>query len=212
MTDNPDPKEAITNELTEQIDVGSLVTGDSVSDQVDGASLGRTIGETVGALAGRYLGRATSDWLVSKLSFQSNDEGERSLLRRIGGAFIVALGRTLSRPQFRDPLENRLREYVERREETLDEAKETAKEAATDAKEIMEGVSDEDSSTDASNLDADDIQTIREETYRDLLEKMEYSELQSIAKEVGVKANLSREELVDAIAEDFNDDSEEDKE
>ena len=37
---------------------------------------------------------------------------------------------------------------------------------------------------------------------------MEYSELQSIAKEVDVKANLGRDEMVDAIVEQFNDESE----
>ncbi|WP_433623829.1 hypothetical protein [Halomicrococcus sp. NG-SE-24] len=212
MTDNPDLKETITDELTEQIDVSSLLAGDGVSDQVDGASLGRTIGETVGAFAGRYVGRTAFDWLVSKLTFQNDDEGERSLLRRIGGAFVVALGRTLSRPQFRDSIESALREHVEQREEALAEAKESAEEAATDTKEDVEGESGEDASIDASNLDADDIQAIREETYRDLLETMEYSELRSVAKEVGVKANLKHEEMVDAIVEEFNDSAKPDEE
>ncbi|WP_227380824.1 hypothetical protein [Haladaptatus halobius] len=212
MTDDPNPKEAIVDEVTEQVDVGSLVAGDSVSEQVDGASLGRAVGEAVGALAGRYLGRAAFDWLVSKLPFQHDDDGERSLLRRLISAFIVALRRTLSRPEFRNPIENTLREYIKRREKSLDEVKETAEEAATDAKEAVEDMSDENSSIDPSDLDANEIQAIREETYRDLLEKMEYSELQSIAKEVGVKANLEREELVDAIAEEFNDGSEADEE
>lgn len=48
-----------------RVDVGSLVAGDSVFEQVDGASLGRAVGEAVGAFAGRYLGRAVFDWLVS---------------------------------------------------------------------------------------------------------------------------------------------------
>ncbi|WP_458188783.1 hypothetical protein [Haladaptatus sp. NG-WS-4] len=225
MSDTPSPKEAVTDELTDQVDVGSLVSGDSVSDQVDGASLGRTFGESVGALAGRQLGRVVVGRVASKLGLR-DDEGDRSSFGRLASAFVVALGRTLSQPQFREPIEDALRGYVEQREaaeKTLDEAKETAEEAAEMAEETVEDGADEASdaaeestdeatdaasTVDASDLDPDDVQAIREETYRDLLETMEYSELQSLAKEVDVKANLQHDELVDAIVEEFNDESE----
>ncbi|WP_227375161.1 hypothetical protein [Haladaptatus halobius] len=235
MTEAPDPKEAVTDELTEQVDVSSLMTGDSVAEQVDGASLGRAFGEAVGAFAGRRLGRIAVDRVVSKLPFRSEDdhEGERSPLRRLASAFVVALGRTLRRPQFREPIEDALRGYVEEREEALDEAEKTAQQAAeeaagtveeaageaadtaeettegaaTEAKEAAEDVTD----AGVGDLTADDVQAIKEETYRELLETMEYSELQSIAKEVGVKANLKREEILDAIVEEFNDGADEDE-
>jgi hypothetical protein len=45
---------------------------------------------------------------------------------------------------------------------------------------------------------------LRKETYRELLEMMEYSKLQSIAKEAGVKANQEREEMIDAIVDQFD--------
>ncbi|GAA0222249.1 hypothetical protein ACFFQF_08090 [Haladaptatus pallidirubidus] len=237
MTDTPDPKEAVTDELTEQLDVSSLVAGDSVTEQVDGASLGRAFGEAVGALAGRQLGRVAVDRAASKVPFKSSDEeGDRSLLHRLGRALVVAVGRTLRQPQFREPIEDALRGYVEQREKALDDAKETAEETTEKAAEtVKEGASEASdtaqetaeeavtetneaddeatsaaSSIDASDLSADDVQTIREETYRDLLETMDYSELQSIAKEVGVKANLQRDEMVDAVVEEFNDGSETD--
>ncbi|WP_458207522.1 hypothetical protein [Haladaptatus sp. NG-SE-30] len=238
MSDTPDPKEAVADELTDQVDIGSLVSGDNVGEQVDGESLGRSFGEAVGALAGRQLGRHVVGRIGSKLPFQSDEDP--SLLRRLATAFVVAIGRTLSRPQFKEPIEDALRGYIEQREEAaqaLDEAKETAEEAAEEATEMAEEGADEasdtaeeaasdaeeaaaeteeaaeeatddDSAIDASDLDPDDVQAIREETYRELLETMEYSELQSLAKEVGVKANLQRDELVDEIVEEFNDGSE----
>ncbi|MCO8252294.1 hypothetical protein NKF26_00585 [Haladaptatus sp. AB618] len=235
MSDTPDPKEAITDELSDQVDVGSLVKGESVGDQVDGQSLGRSFGESVGALAGRKLGRVAAGQLLSKLPFQGSDDENPSLLGRLASAFVVALGKTLRKPQFRDPIESSLREYVEKREstETLDDAKETTEEVVeslgegededgesdekesdekkSDEKESDEKKSDEKESdeggTDAADVDLnpDDVQAIREETYRELLETMDYSELQSVAKEVDVKANLGRDEMVDAIVEQFND-------
>ncbi len=243
MSDTPDPKEAITDELSDQVDVGSLVKGESVGDQVDGESLGRSFGESVGALAGRKLGRLVVGRLLSKLPLQGGDDENPSLLRRLASALAVALGKTLSQPKFRDPIESSLREYVENREaaETLDDAKETAEQVAetldeedeaeetteeeSDEGDVEEGSDEDDTedeeeaegdaeegSTDASdvNLNPDDVQAIREETYRELLETMDYSELQSVAKEVGVKANLGRDDMVDAIVEQFNDDSESD--
>ncbi|WP_227352946.1 hypothetical protein [Haladaptatus salinisoli] len=231
MSEAPDPKEAVADELTEQLDVGSLVTGDGVTEQVDGSSLGRAFGEAVGALAGRRLGRLAVDRVVSKLPFRSEDESEPSPLRRLGSAFGVALVRTLRRPQFREPIEDALRGYVEKREEALDEAEKTAQQAAeeaagtveraadeaTDAAEETaeeaateaEAAADEVTDSDVGDLTADDVQAIKEETYRELLETMEYSELQSIAKEVGVRANLKREEMLDAIVENFKAKSEE---
>jgi hypothetical protein len=226
MSDTSDPKEVIKEELTEQVDVGSLVTGESVGDQVDGESLGRSFGESVGALAGRKLGRLAVGRLLSKLPFRDGGDGNPSFLRRLARSFVVALGKTLSQPQFRDPIEKTLREYVEKREAagTLDDAKETAEEAAEKASETAGGDADEASDSaenedgaeektgglSTNDLNPDDVQAIREETYRELLETMEYSELQSIAKEVDVKANLGRDDLVDAIVEQFNDESEQD--
>lgn len=220
MSDTPDPKEAITDELSDQVDVGSLVKGESVGDQVDGESLGRSFGESVGALAGRKLGRVAAGQLLSKLPFQGSDDENPSLLGRLASAFVVALGKTLRKPQFRDPIESSLREYVEKREstETLDDAKKTTEEVVeslgedededeeSDEKESDEGDTDKED-TDAADVDLnpDDVQAIREETYRELLETMDYSELQSVAKEVDVKANLGRDEMVDAIVEQFND-------
>ncbi len=45
----------------------------------------------------------------------------------------------------------------------------------------------------------DNLEDRRADTLEDFLGVMSYSDLQSVAKDVGVKANLSREEMTDAI-------------
>ncbi|WP_207588022.1 hypothetical protein [Halomontanus rarus] len=50
-------------------------------------------------------------------------------------------------------------------------------------------------------LEAADLEGVRRDTLEDLLEVMSYRDLQSVAKDVGVKANLSREEMTEEIVE-----------
>lgn len=52
-----------------------------------------------------------------------------------------------------------------------------------------------------TTLEAADLEGVRRDTLEDLLEVMSYRDLQSVAKDVGVKANLSREEMTDEIVE-----------
>jgi hypothetical protein len=54
-----------------------------------------------------------------------------------------------------------------------------------------------------SDMSADDLEQMREDTYRELLEVMSYRDMQSIAKELDVKANLSEDELTERIVEQF---------
>jgi hypothetical protein len=208
VSESVDVKAEVVDEITDQVDVGALVTGDDVTDQLEGESLGRSVGEAVGTTVGRYLGRKATRWLRSTLPFGGDADGEESLLARVGGAFVVALGRTLNDEQVRDPLEKTLRQYVEEREQRLQEAKDTASEATDSASEAASDATD--AVSDAANLDAGQMEELRKETYRDLLEMMEYSKLQSIAKESDVKANQSREEMVDAIVEQFESQSTDD--
>jgi hypothetical protein len=221
VSESVDVKAEVVDEITDQVDVGSLVTGDDVTDQLEGESLGRSVGEAVGTTVGRYLGRKATRWLRSKLPFGGDTDGDESLLARIGGAFVVALGRTLNEEQVRDPLEKTLRQYVEERERRLEEAKESASDAADSASDAASDAADStsdaasdaaDSVSDAASLDTGQMEELRKDTYRDLLEMMEYSKLQSIAKDAGVKANQSRDEMIDAIVEQFEGGSEDESE
>jgi len=60
-----------------------------------------------------------------------------------------------------------------------------------------------------SEIPIDDLDDMREETYREMLEVMSYRDLQSVAKEVDVKANLSQEEMTDRIVEEFSEQQDE---
>lgn len=208
MSDDSNLTQAVTDELTEQVDIGDLVTGDDVTDQLDGESLGRSVGEAVGALLGRRVARDVVERVRSKLPFGDGREVDRGPLGRLGAALFVALVRTLRKPQFSEPLKDSLREFAETREEQLSDAKETgedaAESAADTADEAAEPVADAaDEDVNIGDLNADDMAALRQETYRELLEMMEYSKLQSIAKEVGVQANLKRETMIDNLVEAF---------
>lgn len=62
---------------------------------------------------------------------------------------------------------------------------------------------------DASTVSADDLRDLKRETYRDLLEQMSYRDMQSVAKDLDVKANLGREEMTDSIVETLAGDADE---
>lgn len=60
--------------------------------------------------------------------------------------------------------------------------------------------------TDEMEATAENLEELRTETLEDFLEVMSYRDLQSVAKEVGVKANLSREEMTRRIVAQVTDD------
>ncbi|GAB7017847.1 hypothetical protein [Halostagnicola bangensis] len=88
-------------------------------------------------------------------------------------------------------------------DDAVDESDDAVDEGEEDGK-----VADEDSTTDdeqdsdeGDEPDAGDLEGLRKETLEQFLEIMSYSDLQSVAKDVGVKANLSREEMTERIVE-----------
>jgi len=221
VSDSSEFTDTLADELSEQIDVGGLVTGDDVSDQVDPESLGRSLGEVAGAALGRRVGRRVSRWLVSKVPFADPGGDESSSLAgTVAGALFVALRRTFSKPEFREPVVDALRsvttDWRGRLEEVQTETAAAAGAGAEAAKEAVDEATDEAKATaeeaadaaaavgDADELDPEQLQTLREGTYRELLEMMEYSQLQSLAKKVDVKANTARDQMIDDIVEQFN--------
>ncbi len=75
-------------------------------------------------------------------------------------------------------------------------ADEADEEAAAEAEEAEAADEDQEDAADSGGVDAPD--SIEE------LEELSYRELQSLAKEAGVKANLKTEEMVDRIAEELD--------
>lgn len=216
----PDPADAVVDELKEQIDVGKAVTGGGIQEQIDGAKLGRAVGRSVGAAAGRRLGRAVGRRVDDLL--QADQEGERSRLGRVVHAVATATAKTLNHPEYREPIGDVLRTYVGElddrlgadkaseavdeaagaAEEGIDEAEGTAEEARETAEEGTPDASEALSGTGAEAL-PDDLGEVKRETYRNLLEVMSYEDLQSVAKEVGVRANQKRDDMIDDIVEQF---------
>lgn len=186
-----DVSETVVDEVTDQVDAADVVTGESVAEQVDGARLGRAVGETVGALVGRQVGDLLVGRLTRKLGFGDDDE-PTTRSGRVLRALAIAVARTLSQPEIRDSLESSLRQVVTDREST--EADEAESEETGDEAE-----------TTASDIDPETLQSLKRDTYRDLLEQMDYSELQSLAKDASVKANMKREDLIDELVEQFGD-------
>lgn len=209
-------KETVTDEVADQVDAGDVVSSGAITDKLDGAKLGRAVGEAVGASLGRRVGDLLFGRLLSKLGIGDGEQSTRT--GRVLSAVGVALGRTLSKPQFRDPLKSALRDLVASREAADEETDgEEGDGEETDGEETdgeeSDGEESDGDETDGeedtpAEIDAETLQSLKRDTYRDLLDRMDYSELQSLAKDSGVKANQKREDLIDALIEEFGGDSE----
>lgn len=208
MSDEDDalanPKDVIVEEVTEQVDVVEVITGDvDVAEQLDGPEFGSSVGRSLGGALGRRVGRSAGRRVHRILRDRDGEEGDRSRLGRLLRAFVTAAIKTLGRPEYREPIGDALRSYVEEREDGRggDEA---------NVEESDDG-GDEAGLTGATpDALPSDLDEVKRETYRDLLEVMSYRDLQSVAKEVGVKANAEREEMIDAIVESFAESDDED--
>lgn len=98
-------------------------------------------------------------------------------------------------------------------EEGEGEAEESGEVEQGEESEAEEGEADEggavpDEMPGDVDLSADEIQDLTEDTYRELLETMSYRDLQSLAKDVGVKANLAQDEMTDRIVAKFSEEGE----
>ncbi|GAB3025718.1 putative sodium/potassium/calcium exchanger [Natronobiforma cellulositropha] len=101
--------------------------------------------------------------------------------------------------------------------EAAAEGRERVEDVTPDLKdgEAEETVSDEEDEETASEdeedapslPDADDLGEFRRETLSEFLELLSYRDLQSIAKDLDVRANLTREEMTEAILETVADDA-----
>ncbi|WP_247729161.1 hypothetical protein [Halovivax limisalsi] len=68
-----------------------------------------------------------------------------------------------------------------------------------------EPVEDEVDEIDAEDVEVDDLESFQTDTLRAYLETISYRDLQSIAKDLDVKANLARDEMTDRILETAGD-------
>jgi len=100
---------------------------------------------------------------------------------------------------------------TEERDESTDTTESTLEEpAAASATEEETTVDVADAAPDTDELEAtpENLEALQTETLEEFLEVLSYRDLQSVAKEVGVKANLSREEMTSRIVREVTDDEE----
>lgn len=204
-------------------EVESLLTSEE-SSRSAGRQLGRRVGREIGAIIGREIGAVVAVDV-------RDQKGPRAILADVKRRFVELLNELV-----RDAdLESLLSQVVDRGSALLrgepaegllgiggisedgaggdgeqaseSEDDEEAEEEELDVLEAAEEWSAVDEEA-VSDLSVDDLKELRTETYRELLEVMSYRDLQSVAKEVDVKANLSQDEMVDRIVETFSEETE----
>jgi len=171
---------------------------ESLRDELEESELGTQVGGTYGEQAGRELGQQVGSTLEAK--FRSRlDEGAnligalRATLVALPGAILSALRGGSSPGGVVEDLKTRLKNQV-----TSLGSSSTADEESPDETETA-------APTDTESVSGlpDSVDQLREETIRDLLEVMSYRDIQSTAKELGIPANQSHEEIMDDIVEQF---------
>lgn len=189
MSDESRAKDAVV----ESVDAVTEALGGE-SDEVDFGTdeeAGRALGARVGRELGGVLGRSVGEVVASGLQEGKSPRAVVGDVRR----FLVEALSALLRDADVDAALAEVRETV--LAPSPEDGDGSADEAATDEERDV--------------ASPDELRDLREETLRELLEVMSYQELQSIAKKVGVKANLDtetmRERIVDAFAEDIEEDS-----
>lgn len=210
--------------IEDGIDAGEI--GASVGRQF-GEQLGRTIGASVGGEIHDTLSSAFESG-TDAADGEGEEEGEdgdgngdgdtkttadsltlKQLLAELVTAIRTGFVTALDDSNARDSVESIAQNVTEGTSlegvfETSSETEQTQEDEADD-----ESGDEEAGTADAGDQDADteleqapeDLENLRRETLVDFLGVMSYQDLQSVAKEVGVKANLSREEMTDEIIE-----------
>ncbi|WP_265111251.1 hypothetical protein [Halosolutus halophilus] len=223
--------DVVTEEVTNQVGISELLGDGNLEDEIDGdeigAAVGRKFGEQIGRELGGSIGREVHEALArgveegKSLSELRSDvtsgvrDGVGDALDEIGGREALEslagsaadggrLGGLLDRDESAGEQEVEDEEEAEEDEATEDEEETEEDEASEDEEEPSEGEESADEADKAepdSEPSAEDLEDLRRETLSDFLGVMSYQDLQSIAKDVDVKANLSREEMTDEIIE-----------
>lgn len=169
---------------------------DRGADEVDfetGAEAGRTLGARVGRELGGVVGRAAGGMVASGLR---EDESPREIADDVRQVLVDVLS-ALLRDADVDAALSKVRETAtDAARESAEDAKAAAEDAAADAETTAEDV--------AEDASPEELRDLQRETLRELLDVMSYEELQSVAKKVGVKANLDTETMRERIIEEFS--------
>lgn len=228
MSDGTDLRQLVADEIGEQVTVADVIGEGTLEDSIDGDEIGAAVGREFGEQMGRELGAAVGREIHETLE-EANENGTNwSALRSdLVTAIRDAVSDTLEEFEAGDSVTSMAKEITEESgldgileeesgetgtddsdAETADEDDE-ADETDEDDRSASDGEassSDETPADETAEPDATDLEGLRTETLVQFLEIVSYSDLQSIAKDVDVKANLSREEMTERIIETVSED------
>lgn len=198
---------------------------ESMLEEDSTKSVGRTLGSRVGRELGSRIGRELGALVAHDIRER---KGIRTILRNAAQRLVELVkelvrsvdikGATSKLVQIgqgvvsSESAEGVLDSVLPGDESADESATEEGEDAATESAEEESTETDADEDTgdgvSADQLSVDEIKNLKEETYRELLEEMSYRDLQSLAKDVGVKANLAQDEMTDRIVAQFSEGSE----
>ncbi|AFZ71787.1 hypothetical protein [Natronobacterium gregoryi] len=216
MSEGPGLKQAVADEVSDQVGVSGLVGDGSIEDELDGGEIGAAVGRQFGERAGRELGTSIGRELHETFSQALETDDEIDLRSEVGAAVRSGVSAIFEDGSVSDSLQSLVEVVTEETDlEEVLEGDEKASERAVDAEgedEIEDGEGEADAEgeeqADESRVEDEadspapgDLEDLRRDTLEDFLGVMSYQDLQSVAKDVGVKANLSREEMTERIIE-----------
>ncbi|WP_312912186.1 hypothetical protein [Natronosalvus caseinilyticus] len=221
MSDDPSLQEIVVEEALEYVDIESVLNGDGIGDEVEageiGAAAGARIGERFGRSIGERLGRAiqetATDAMEEGLSLRTFLEELVVSLRNAIAAWLEEFGQEgLAERVAASEAVGEAEDADEAGDETGEADAGEGDETDTDEESESESESETETETDTEAIvengppSLDTLEDLRRETLEDVLEMLSYRDLQSVAKDVGVKANLKgdemREQIVDAVIDE----------
>lgn len=207
---------------------------DQIDPTAVGEAAGARVGESAGRRLGQSIGRRVHETLreidqetrprellaelkaairdgISEAVAESKEGGSalssiaavfenQAIRKRLAETVTGGEAETEDEDEAEDADESADEDETEAEDEADESADEAEEETETDPEEAAEEIEFDD-------LDVDDVDELRTDTLEEYLEAITYRELQSIAKEVDVKANLSREEMTEEIVDTVSDGS-----
>ncbi|AGB16950.1 hypothetical protein Halru_2365 [Halovivax ruber XH-70] len=229
MSDTDSMTEVVVEEATNQLDIDGLVGGESLGEQVDSAEVGRAVGARLGEAAGRRVGAAIGRRVQEALDTIDESADPRDILADLATAVRDGLSDALSESRDRGSAlatvvdaardaglgstitdaiggESGDADVADGDEpEDVDDEPASGDDAESESAPGEDADASEVSVPDAESIDADDLDSLKTETLEAYLQSISYRDLQSIAKDVGVTANITHEEMVGRIVDAVTD-------
>ncbi len=203
---------------------GSPVTGslakalatDEIESMMEGEQTAQSAGQDLGRRVGRELGAQIGGEVGATVAADLRERKHpRTIIRNAAKRVRDVLSDVIASINFSTVISRAIElgeslSVGEAAEDVIDIATPgEERSTSTDEQETADATDEEteEDAADGPDVSSDDLQSMREETYKELMDVMSYRSLQGLAKEVGVQANLSRDELVKRITAEFSEGS-----